>query len=171
MIVRLTVTQRDNIASVATPLHEQWLYGHAERKSTNMLDISMPPIGWRTLADEIPQHAFGPMGGRCDGMATYGAGLRRISKQLAILESHPAFRTAGLPGMHFEMFLVWGDSPYPKLDAEPSMLIPHPSTTGGIVMTEWRRHYAGHGYGDLYEPEVHWAFTPPPTGPSAAPSP
>lgn len=166
----MTRKQLDQVGVAATEAHWWWI----DRTSVSdgiMVDVTMPPIGWRTLADAIPQHAFGPLGGRKQKTESLAAGLRRISLSLAVLESHPAFKFQGLRGRHFEMFVAWGESPYPRLQAEPSMLLPHPREVGGIVMTEWRRHYSAHGYGDLFEPEFHWRFTPPPASPASSPSP
>jgi hypothetical protein len=169
VIVRITRKQLDQLGVCFTDAHYLWA-NRAVPDSKQMINVAMPPIGWRTLADEIPKHAFGPIGGRKHDNYSLGSALRRISKGLVALEGHPAFKTAALPGRHFEMFLAWGDSPYPRLEAEPSMLYPHTSEAGGIVMTQWRRHYDTGRFvplDPLYEPGNHWAFMPPPASPTS----
>lgn len=168
----MTLNQLDQVAVAASEAHWFWIkQANRDCSDRRMVDVAMPPIGWRTLANSIPEHAFGPLGGRKQKTESLGAGFRRINKALAILESHPAFRGIGLVGRHFEMFLAWGESPYPTAAVRPSLLLPRWSQPGGLAITDWSRSYLKRDPMEpLFKPSAHWAFKPPRASPASEPS-
>lgn len=181
MIVRLTRKQSDHLEAIGTGRHADWIRNQTRGVTNRMVDIAMPPIGWKTLADTIPEYAFGPLGGRRGDTHCLGAALRRVSQVLARAEAHPALKDLAVPGRYFEWFLAWGPSPYPDARYEPAVMVPETSAQGGIVMTLWRRDYDLRPISALLQVCEHWAFlqppvgqldfTPPPEAPSDVPSP
>jgi hypothetical protein len=174
MIVRLTPTMLIELLRSALPLHQEWIDNTLERISDRVVEAAMPPIGWKTLSDRVVERAFTPRGFRKGGKEVAGAGLRRINRELAHLEAHPALRGQAMPGIHSDYLLVWGTSPYPQRDMEPAVLVPEVRQFRGMVVTAWKAQYRPASTVTderLLQPGAHWDFIRPADTPASTPDP
>ena len=172
MIIRLTESQFRACYAYATPAAKVWLL-RAEPVGKTMLDVPMPPIGWRTLLEAMTADAFNAYGqrkGRRPG--SLHRAIKRISHSLAHLEAHPAFKAnMALPGENDSVFLAWpadpdgAISPYPTRWA-PYLMVPHWRTVGGMRVTAWSGLATFTHPDPILQPEAHYAFIE--TGLSAA---
>ncbi|MCD6056479.1 MAG: hypothetical protein K0Q89_9 [Thermomicrobiales bacterium] len=164
MIVRLTDSQLKACYAHATSAAKAWL-DRGEPVGRVMIDVPMPPIGWRLLLDDLSAQAFNAYGqrkGRASG--SLHRAVIRISRALARLEAHPAFRAnSALPGEDDAVFLAWPTdpdgaiSPYPTQWA-PYLMVPHWRTVGGVRVTVWSGVVTFDHPDRLLQPAEHEAF-------------
>ena len=166
---------RDEVRAVSSDLHEQWINTWSVHVTPLMWTVLLPPIGWRTLQDRLVSEAFTTYGNGRGGRETLRTALKRISRGLAELEAHPAFKNQALPGFHYQQFLAWGQSPYPDAQFEPAIMLPMWDTFGspGPPVTRWVPYYPV-SYADfllVLDPQTHWAFIRRSDTPAASPAP
>lgn len=166
MIVRLTPQQHAACLDVATKKMYDWL-DRGKKVSARRIDVTMPPIGWRQLANALMGRAFtvhGQRAGTSKVSPSCGTALRKITKGLNELEAHPAFRGLSVPGVLTTAVLGWPLdedrwSPYPTGSEAPVLFEPHRKRVQGLTVTYWQTAIPGEWLPPVLRPESSYLFT------------
>lgn len=152
MIVELSWAELQACRQWGSERHRELLSTGRARTSKGRHEVSMPAIGWRTLADRLVAQAFHAGNGRHRKTHTQRAGApatrqaaSKIERSLAELVMHPARRGEAQAGVHGNVFMFWRQqasrqwSPYPVPGVAPTFLVPTYQKARGIGdVTVWQ---------------------------------
>lgn len=110
---------------------------------------------WLSAYDALYAWNYGPRGGRTQGNAARFSAMRRITKELNYVDTHPAFQGLAMFGLVTETFPAW------KIDTEPGRFLyspyPQPGHQFVILTPTWQNRK----WGD--RPQLTW-WTEQPSG-------
>lgn len=177
MIVRLTRRQYGRVIEVVEPALaaeqwrkalKEWWYADVSSAAKHRVDVAMPALGWKRVADVMFDHCFDNRGMRSKGVRTTDLNaMKAIRRALNVRETHPALHGIGAIGMIGELVPAWtmtqGQdgkphySPYPLVGENFVVLAPESHSVRNQTVTTWvpskrspeRR---------LLNPDEHWRF-------------
>lgn len=167
MIVRLSHSQANGVRHRVPELHAATMRERRRAVNRTHHDYDLPAIAWRQILDVLLAECYGPLGGKLDSVpeSLYRA-IAKISKNVAMIEHHPAFEGAGMIGWQpvvLPCFAVGGTtkrwSPYPEPGAQFILLWPRSYEVEPLgVCTTWRANHAVHGR-PVYTSELRYSWT------------